>query len=235
MNDKLSKETIVFFLCISFMACASPQKDWEQAEDIGTKDAYEQFLQKHPNSQFEDEASKMLENLDWSETTQQDTISAYEKFLTHYKESIHSEKAQQRIKVLQAECSQLLKESESLIKRKQENLAIEKYQRVVNQCEGTTNAAYAHFYLAKTYSQKKDHVNGPQEFNLSIENGADENLLFDIGVNCGEMFLLSGFNKKYNTIAVAAFEKYLLVSTNPEKKQIAKNMLINLKKSTGQK
>ena len=46
------------------VGCATPKKDWEKAQRLNTIEAYEEFLQKHPDSEFAYKAKRKIEEID---------------------------------------------------------------------------------------------------------------------------------------------------------------------------
>lgn len=66
-------------------ACAMVERDWLEAKQKGTKDAYILFLKGHPNSEFSNDAKYLLgrwqEREEWNKATSIHTVTAYESFL----------------------------------------------------------------------------------------------------------------------------------------------------------
>ena len=79
------------------VGCATPKKDWEKAQRLNTIEAYEEFLQKHPDSEFAYEAKHKIEELAWERAKEQNTIEAYEEFLQKHPFSIFALDAKERI------------------------------------------------------------------------------------------------------------------------------------------
>ena len=79
------------------VGCATPKKDWEKAQRLNTIEAYEEFLQKHPDSEFAYEAKHKIEELAWEKVRQKDSINAYENFLQKYPKSKFVTEARHRI------------------------------------------------------------------------------------------------------------------------------------------
>ncbi|MCU4137430.1 MAG: hypothetical protein MW689_001001 [Thermodesulfobacteria bacterium] len=72
---------------VVLVGCATPKKNWEKAQRLNTIEAYQEFLQKHPNSEFAYEAKRKIEELAWERTKEQNTIEAYQEFIDKYPQS----------------------------------------------------------------------------------------------------------------------------------------------------
>ncbi len=81
--------SIVLILALS--GCATTQRDWKDANRLGTIESYEQFLQKHPNSEQADAARRLLPEMrvhrDWNQAEAINTIESYEQFLQKHPNS----------------------------------------------------------------------------------------------------------------------------------------------------
>lgn len=101
---KLLSIPIVMLIIILIVGCATTKKHWGIARSEDTIEAYENFLNNHPKSEFSEQAQTRLKKLyterDWEETKLTDTITAYEKFLHLHPKSEFSEKAKFRLEQL---------------------------------------------------------------------------------------------------------------------------------------
>ncbi|MGB8951971.1 MAG: hypothetical protein WCC06_04815 [Candidatus Aminicenantales bacterium] len=57
------KSVILLFISFIFLSCSLEKKDWEKARSANTKEAYEDFLERHPRSNFAPTASLKIEEL----------------------------------------------------------------------------------------------------------------------------------------------------------------------------
>ena len=80
--------------------CATLSRDWQRAVDLNTTESYQEFLRKHPRSQFSDSADKRLENKAWSQAQEVNTSQSYQVFLHAYPHGKSASKASQRIAVI---------------------------------------------------------------------------------------------------------------------------------------
>ena len=70
---------------IALAACSAEQQDWRGAEAAGTSEAYQHFLEQHPESELAAKAREQVadfaEDRDWGEATRIGTAEAYRGFL----------------------------------------------------------------------------------------------------------------------------------------------------------
>ncbi len=82
----------------------SARSDYQKARDLDTPEAYEAFLEEHPNDQeYSRQAERHLARLAFEEASKQDTFSAYTRFLRRYPYSPYAARAQQAAEALRAE------------------------------------------------------------------------------------------------------------------------------------
>ena len=78
----------MFVICLVVVGCWQNQREWEKASKRNTVDSYREFIQKHPRSEFSQQALTELEKLsrfdDWNQAQKESTIFAYEDFLTKH-------------------------------------------------------------------------------------------------------------------------------------------------------
>jgi outer membrane protein assembly factor BamD (BamD/ComL family) len=80
-----SIRSIHIIVCaITFVGCATTEADWREAQERGTRDAYEQFLKQHPRTEFSPQAKQSIEKLDWIEATKTNTKRSYQQFLDRH-------------------------------------------------------------------------------------------------------------------------------------------------------
>jgi outer membrane protein assembly factor BamD (BamD/ComL family) len=72
--------SIMAFL-LSGSGCATISADFESAGKIGSLEAYETFLKKHPKGEYSQKARKKIELARWETAKNQDNIEGYENFL----------------------------------------------------------------------------------------------------------------------------------------------------------
>lgn len=82
---KLGNASVLIVLATIMVAgCRSAERDWKRAKDANSTDAYADFLAKHPNGQYADEAAKAIENLDWNKALSAgDPRAFFDFFHTH--------------------------------------------------------------------------------------------------------------------------------------------------------
>lgn len=104
-------------------ACTKTDDAWENAVRIDTPDAYASFLERHPKSEYAEQArtrrDALIDERDWKTARRANTSSAYAKYLTAHPEGVWSELAARRQKELtpaeevSAETPEMLETSET--------------------------------------------------------------------------------------------------------------------------
>lgn len=92
-------------LCVGFLSGCDREPDaWAQAQAENTIAGYQAFLEKHPDGNHADEASRMLQPLltgaAWDEAVSRNSKQSYEDFAKSYPDSANSPAARIRIKAL---------------------------------------------------------------------------------------------------------------------------------------
>jgi len=98
---------VVFLISIFLVlaSCISPEKDWQLAQRDDSNNAYLEFLAKHPDSQFAEQARKRLDELKviraWERAEFKDTLVAYQAFVDKYGDSEYAASARERARKIQ--------------------------------------------------------------------------------------------------------------------------------------
>lgn len=81
--------------------CSRVKDDWRAAQSADTNEAYQDFLQQHPDSEFAAQAQARLKQLaedrDWQQVAATDTRDAYEQFVAQHADSKWAQEARVRI------------------------------------------------------------------------------------------------------------------------------------------
>ncbi len=80
-------------------------EDWRETKRINDVEGYERFLIKYPNSIYESEARRIVEELRWKEVKSLDTIAAYQSYLQKYPRSRYAIQVILRLTSLQEDLS----------------------------------------------------------------------------------------------------------------------------------
>src|SRR6185437_5424325 len=82
-------------------ACSQEQQDWRAAEDADSTEAWQLFLEQHPDSELVNQARKRIEQLqtrrDFQRADAIGTVEAYRAFIAHHPSGTWSERARIRI------------------------------------------------------------------------------------------------------------------------------------------
>src|SRR5437868_7118553 len=76
-------------LCLLMLAgCSREQQDWRAAEAADSIEAYDQFIQHHPESELATQArtrvAQLGEDRDWQHAGSADNVEAYRQFITQH-------------------------------------------------------------------------------------------------------------------------------------------------------
>lgn len=81
--------------------CSRVKDDWKAAQGADTSEAYQDFMQQHPDSEFAVQAQARLKQLaedrDWQQAASTDTLEAYEQFVAQHADSKWAQEARVRI------------------------------------------------------------------------------------------------------------------------------------------
>ena len=86
---------------LGLAACSSAQSDWQQSNASNTVSAYQEFLQKHPNTPQSVEAHHRIQSLldeeTWTRAQQVNTVQSYQEYIQEYPSGIHIAQAKDNI------------------------------------------------------------------------------------------------------------------------------------------
>ena len=98
----LPKHTTFAVLCaLVLAACSNPEKDWEIAQRDDTPEAYLEFLARHPNTEYLEQARARVAELKvlraWERAEFRDSENGYQDFLERFPESEQADAARQKL------------------------------------------------------------------------------------------------------------------------------------------
>lgn len=86
---------------LGLAACSSAQSDWQQSNASGTVSAYQEFLQKHPNTPQSVEARNRIHALQdeeaWTRAQQVNTAQSYQNYIQEQPSGVHVAEAKDNI------------------------------------------------------------------------------------------------------------------------------------------
>ena len=91
----------IFLLLV--ISCNNTKKEWKKTQQQNTVEAYQEFVEKHPNTEFMQEAKGKIEKLEWERAISKNTISSYHNFSKKYPESFLLTEAKDSIAKLEFE------------------------------------------------------------------------------------------------------------------------------------
>ncbi len=86
--------------CLLLGGCVTTAFEWKDAQKEDSVEAYQAFIQKHPQSEYDSVAQQRIEQLQWNTTKNTDTIEAYHAFIQQYPQNEHLSDAKSRIEEL---------------------------------------------------------------------------------------------------------------------------------------
>lgn len=91
----------VLFLLVSLLAGCGELQDWRSAQRADTLEAYDSFIERHPQSQYVPVAQRRLADLaeqrDWLIATESDTAEGYRAFINNHPRGRWTREAQVRL------------------------------------------------------------------------------------------------------------------------------------------
>jgi len=91
--------TVIGFM-ILFSACATMKGNFEKARRTDNIRAYQEFLAKHPESEFSQQVKLRIEELEWGKAKKKNSIEAYEKYISKYPEGEFTAQARDKVNKL---------------------------------------------------------------------------------------------------------------------------------------
>ena len=89
-----------FLLALVLVGCATTRSEWKEAQDLHTIESYGEFLTKHPESEFSNDAKASIEELYWQKAGNTNTVESYSKYIDTYPDSSYVNKAEAGIEKL---------------------------------------------------------------------------------------------------------------------------------------
>jgi hypothetical protein len=100
---RLESPLLAVVLCSLLSGCTTVEGRWEEAEAAGSIEAYEEFLEAYPESDFADPARSRIEDLRYESARKECSVAAYEGFLAMYPSGRRSSEARYEIMRLKFE------------------------------------------------------------------------------------------------------------------------------------
>ena len=91
---------VVMILFFELIGCTTTNVDWQEARNIDTPKAYKDFLNKHPQCEYSEQASMRLETLCYERSMEAGTTAGYSEYLVKFSQSAHAKDIRTRLKEL---------------------------------------------------------------------------------------------------------------------------------------
>lgn len=98
----------VFVLCVS--GCSTVHIDWDMATGINTIEAYDEFLKKHPDSEFTQQALAKVEPMRFQKALEDGSVRGFSVYLARYEHGVYEREARSKLKSLRCSDPSLLKQ-----------------------------------------------------------------------------------------------------------------------------
>lgn len=108
---------LVLLLVFGLMGCCTTKIDWEMARGINTFESYQEFLKKHPDTEFSEEAHAKLEPLAYQKAIDTDTAAGYSAYLMKYPQGGHSDEVRDTLNEIRCQDPGLVKNFPSWLKK----------------------------------------------------------------------------------------------------------------------
>jgi cell division septation protein DedD len=100
-GGRIARTALLAALTVLAAGCGREQQDWHSAESAGTSEAFDAFIEQHPQSELVRQArariAQFAEDRDWQQASTSATRSAYQRFLAQHPTGHWSEAARIRI------------------------------------------------------------------------------------------------------------------------------------------
>lgn len=108
---------VMMVLILGVAGCSTTRIDWDMARGIGTIEAYQEFLNKHPDSEFSAQAQQELEPLSYKKALDAGTAEAYSAYLVKFPRKAHAEEVRVRLRENRCQDPGMLRKFPSWIQR----------------------------------------------------------------------------------------------------------------------
>jgi cell division septation protein DedD len=92
---------VALLALLGLAGCARDGSDWAAAQEADTPEAYDDFVTRHPQSEFaakaKERSAQKIEERDWAAATQSDSPEAYQKFVGRHPDGKWTQEARIRI------------------------------------------------------------------------------------------------------------------------------------------
>ena len=97
----LSGAVLLLVVSLTISGCSRERIDWKSAEAADTQEAYNHFLERHPESELATQArnrlTQLAEDKDWQRASASDTADSYKQFLVQHPTGKFAEEARIRM------------------------------------------------------------------------------------------------------------------------------------------
>lgn len=88
-------------IMVLLVSCSTTQKDWQSANQTNTIASFQDYLTKHPDSEFTRNANENIQKLNWQAAESGNTVEAFTAYLKQYPSGSYAKDAKKRIESLE--------------------------------------------------------------------------------------------------------------------------------------
>ncbi|MBT8350786.1 MAG: hypothetical protein KJO26_06080 [Deltaproteobacteria bacterium] len=105
---------IILIMILFTYACSTAQKDYEKARQVDTINAYQDFLSKHPQTDYTKPAMTRIEEKNFERAESENTVAAYQRFLDASDSDLFKNYANQRMVKLYTDAYEKAKAADTI-------------------------------------------------------------------------------------------------------------------------
>lgn len=92
------------------LGCSTVHIDWDMATSINTIEAYDEFLRKHPDSEFTEQALEKVEPMRFQKALEEGTVRGLSVYLARYERGRYEKQARSRLRSLRCADQSLMRD-----------------------------------------------------------------------------------------------------------------------------
>jgi hypothetical protein len=101
---------LITIIVFGLIGCSTTKIDWEIANRVNTAKAYQEFLHKHPDSEFSKQAQAQLEPLIYQKAVDDNTAKGYSAYLMKLPQGTHVKEVKMKLQEVRCQDPEIIKE-----------------------------------------------------------------------------------------------------------------------------
>ncbi|MCU0577594.1 MAG: hypothetical protein MUD15_12355 [Desulfobacterota bacterium] len=99
----------VFIFSLGIAGCSTVHIDWDMATAINTMESYDEFLKKHPDTEFTQQALAKVEPMRFQKAVEEGSAKGFSAYLARYPQGSYAREIRSRLKTLRCSDKTLLR------------------------------------------------------------------------------------------------------------------------------